>query len=73
VAIEVFNKCSKIEEKYKDVNQPGKKDFFVHFDYEFLEDFQDKPDIFSRLFQTLNRYIPPAQTCKILSCFINSL
>ena len=56
MATEVFNQCSKIEEKNKDPNQPGKKDFLVHFDYEFLEDFQDKPDLFSRISDLFKKY-----------------
>ena len=56
VANEVFNRCSEIVETVSDPDRPGKKDYNVKFDYEFLEDFQDKTDVFSRISGYFKRY-----------------
>jgi len=56
VANEVFNQCSEIVETSKDPDRPGKKEFRVKFDYEFLEDFQDESDLFSKISGLFKRY-----------------
>ena len=55
VAIEVFNQCSVIDESGNGVQQHGCKTIKVRFDYEFLEDFRDKSNIFSRFMDYVKR------------------